>query len=198
MTGNDAPSDTTSSSASDVATQTLYSIESGVSAATFTIDEVLRGSPKTVVGTTDQVSGEIALDLNDPTAAQVGTILIDARTLVTDDSSRNRVLDNEILSTDQYEYISFTPTALSGLPDTVTVGQPFTFQITGDLTIRDASRPTTFAVTATPAADGSLTGSATSSIQYSDWGISIPSVPFVASVGNEVTLQLDFNANATA
>src|SRR5439155_19930884 len=188
----DTPSNTTS------LTQSLYTIESGASAATFTIDEVLRRSPKTVIGTTDHVSGEIAFDVNDPTAAQVGTILIDARTLVTDDSSRNRVLDNEILSTDQYEYISFTPIAVNGLPDAVTVGQPFTFQVTGDLTIRDATQSTTFAVTATPAADGSLTGSATSTIQYSDWGISIPSVPFVASVGNAVTLQLDFNANAIA
>src|SRR5438477_3926935 len=46
MTSNDAPSDTASLSAGEVASQTLYTIESGASAATFTIDEVLRGSPK--------------------------------------------------------------------------------------------------------------------------------------------------------
>jgi polyisoprenoid-binding protein YceI len=173
---------------------TLYAIESGASDATFTIDEVLRGSPKTVVGTTDQVSGQIAFDPTDPTSLQVGTILIDARTLQTDDSSRTRVLNNQILSTDQYEYISLTPTSLSGLPETVTVGQPFTFQLTGDLTIRDTARPVTFDVTATMADDGSLTGAATSTIAYSDWGISIPSVPFVASVGDQVVLGLNFNA----
>jgi polyisoprenoid-binding protein YceI len=173
---------------------TLYAIESGASEATFTIDEVLRGSPKTVMGTTDQVSGQIAFDPSDPSSLQVGTVLIDARTLQTDDSSRTRVLNNQILSTEQYEYISLTPTSLSGLPDAVAVGVPFTFQLTGDLTIRDTTRPVTFDVTATLGEDGNLTGTATSTIQYSDWGISIPSVPFVANVGDQVVLGLNFNA----
>jgi polyisoprenoid-binding protein YceI len=172
----------------------LYAIESGASEATFTIDEVLRGSPKTVVGTTDQVSGQIAFDPSDPSSLQVGTVLIDARTLQTDDSSRTRVLNNQILSTSQYEYISLTPTSTSGLPESVAVGQPFTFQLTGDLTIRDTTRPATFDVTATVGEDGTLTGTATSAIQYSGWGVSIPSVPFVASVGDQVVLGLAFNA----
>jgi polyisoprenoid-binding protein YceI len=188
----------TSSDASDgqTATPALYEIQPADSQASFTIDEVLRGSPKTVVGTTDQVSGQIAFDSSDPSSAQVGTILIDARTLVTDDSSRNRVLNNQILSTDNYEYISFTTSQISGLPQAVTPGQPFTFQLSGDLTIRGVSKPATFDVTVTPAADGTLSGSATTTIQYSDWGISIPSVPFVASVGNQVVLQLSFDATA--
>jgi polyisoprenoid-binding protein YceI len=184
--------------AADAASQTpsVYQIQSSASQASFTIDEVLRGSPKTVVGTTDQVSGQIAFDTSDPASAQVGTILIDARTLTTDDSSRTRVLNNQILSTDQFEYITFTPAGSTGLPETVTVGQPFTFQLNGDLTIRNTTRPAAFDVTVTPAADGSLTGSATTTIQYSDWGISIPSVPFVASVGNQVVLELNFDATA--
>jgi polyisoprenoid-binding protein YceI len=174
---------------------TLYAIESGASQATFTIDEVLRGSPKTVVGTTSSVSGEILFDAADASSTQVGTILIDARSLATDDSSRTRVLNNQILDTNEYEYISFTPTSVSGMPDEVTVGQPFAFQLTGDLAIRDTTRPVTFDVTATLGSDGKLTGSATSTIQYSDWGITVPDVPFVASVGNQVVLGLDFNAS---
>jgi polyisoprenoid-binding protein YceI len=173
---------------------TLYAIQSGASQATFTIDEVLRGSPKTVVGTTSDVSGQVALDAFDASSAQVGTILIDARTLQTDDTSRTRVLDNQILDTNDYEFISLTPTSLSGLPDAVNVGQPFTFQLTGDLTIRNTTRPVTFDVTATLGTDRTLTGTATSTIEYSDWGITIPDVPFVASVGDQVVLGLNFDA----
>jgi polyisoprenoid-binding protein YceI len=176
----------------------IYQIESSASQASFTINEVLRGSPKTVIGTTNQISGQIAFDVDDPSTAQVGTILIDARTLATDDTSRNRAIDNQILDTNQYEYISFTPTQISGLPDSVTLGQPFTLQMTGDLTIRDTMRPVTFEVTVTPNADGSLTGTANTAIPYSDWGITIPNVPFVASVDNQVVLQLDFYATAMA
>jgi polyisoprenoid-binding protein YceI len=91
-----------------------------------------------------------------------------------------------------YEYIMFTPSELSGLPSSVSAGQPFSFAASGDLTIKGISRPATFGVTLNPAADGSLSGSATSTVAYADWGVSIPSVPFVASVGQEVTLALSF------
>ena len=37
---------------------------------------------------------------------------------------------------------------------------------------------------------------ASTTIDYADWGISIPSVPFVASVGDQVALQFDFGATA--
>jgi polyisoprenoid-binding protein YceI len=186
------------SAATSSSSATVYEIQSSDSTASFIVDEVLRGSPYTVVGTTDQVAGQIAFDPTNPSAAQLGTILIDARTLSTDDESRTRALGNRILSTDQYEYISFAPTALLGLPASVTADQPFTFQAAGDLTIKDVTRPATFDVTVTPATDGSLGGTATTTIQYADWGVSIPSVPFVASVDNDVVLQFDFTAAATA
>jgi polyisoprenoid-binding protein YceI len=50
----------------------------------------------------------------------------------------------------QYEYISFTPTAVDGLPSSFVVGQPATFHLTGDLKIKDVTRPATFEVTVTP------------------------------------------------
>src|SRR3954452_2311744 len=62
---------------------TAFQIDPNASSAQFVIDEILRGSPKTVVGTTNQVAGEIAANLNDLDAAQVGTIKINARTLST-------------------------------------------------------------------------------------------------------------------
>jgi polyisoprenoid-binding protein YceI len=189
---------TTTSELSTTGGATLYTIQASDSTASFVIDEVLRGSPYTVIGTTDQVAGQLALDPSDPSTAQLGTILINARTLTTDDDSRNRALGNRILSTDQYEYISFTPTTLSGLPTSITTTQPFSFEVSGDLTIKDVTRQATFDVTVTPDTDGSLDGQATTTINYADWGLSIPSVPFVASVEDEVALHLDFSATATA
>jgi len=170
----------------------VYTIDSSRASASFTVDEVLRGSPYRVVGTTDQVAGQFTFDPANPPAARLGTITVDARTLATDDASRNRALGNRILDSNTYEYITFTPSALSGLPSSVSVGQPFSFAASGDLTIKGVSRPATFAVILKPEADGSLSGSATSTVAYADWGVSIPSVPFVASVGQEVTLGLSF------
>ena len=59
----------------------VFEIVQDESEARFIIDEVLRGSPKTVVGVTNQVAGQIAVDPADPASAQVGQISINARTL---------------------------------------------------------------------------------------------------------------------
>jgi polyisoprenoid-binding protein YceI len=175
---------------------TVYAIDSTASEARFVIDEVLRGADYTVVGSTDQVAGEFALDTTDTESAEVSTILINARTLETDDSSRNRALQNFILNTSEYEYISFTPTAISGLPASVTVGESYAAQLTGDLSISGTTREAVFDVNLTPVSDSQLVGTASSTINFADWGLSIPSVPFVASVDEQVRLELDFTANA--
>lgn len=175
---------------------TVYTIDQASSQARFIIDEVLNGSPKTVVGTTAQVAGQLAVNAAAPGTAQVGTITIDARTLTTDSDQRNQAIKNRILNTDQYEYITFVPTAVTGLPASATVGQSYTFQVVGQLTIAGQTHQATFTVAATPTADGKLQGTATTTIAYADWGIGIPQVPFVTGVGSTVKLELDFVAVA--
>jgi polyisoprenoid-binding protein YceI len=160
----------------------------------FVIDEVLNGKPNTVIGRTNQVAGEIAVDPNDPTKSRVGTIQVNARTFRTDSSLRNRTIENRILFSDQYEFITFTPNQLVGLPERGAVGQSYTFQIVGDLTIRDVTKPVTFDVTATPKSEARLEGMAQATIRYADYGISIPQVRQVASVADQVRLEIDFVA----
>jgi polyisoprenoid-binding protein YceI len=181
----------TASAASDAQ---VFQIDPNASSARFVIDEILRGSPYTVVGTTNQVAGQIAADLDDLDTAQVGTIRVNARTLTTDADGRNRMLKNQILQTDQHEYIEFTPKRMVGLPEAVTVGQSFTFQMVGDLAIRGTTREAAFDVAVTPTAENRLEGTATSTIRYADWGVSIPQVPSVAGVADQVALHLDFVA----
>ena len=174
----------------------VFQIDPNSSTARFVIDEILRGQPKTVVGTTNQVAGQIAADLDDLDAAKVGTIQINARTLVTDADSRNRMLQNQILQTDQHEYITFTPKQLMGLPESTTVGRSFNFQMVGDLTIKGATREATFDVSVTPTTEDQIEGTASTTIRYADWGISIPQVPAVAGVAEQVALHLDFVARS--
>jgi polyisoprenoid-binding protein YceI len=172
----------------------VYEIDPTSSSARFVVDEILRGSPYTVVGTTNQVAGQISANLKDLDAAQVGTIRINARTLTTDADGRNRMLKNQILQTDQHEFIEFTPKQLVGVPDAATVGQSVNFQMVGDLAIKGTTRETTFDVTLTPVAENRLEGKASSTIKFADWGVSIPSVPSVAGVSENVALHLDFVA----
>lgn len=172
----------------------LFAIVQAESEARFMIDEVLRGEPKTVVGVTDQVAGEILYDPADPSSAQVGTILVNARTLATDSGGRNRAIGNQILLTGDYEFISFTPTAISGLPDSAEVGESVSFQITGDLTIRDVTHEVTFEAMVVPVSEDRLEGTAKTIIIKEDYGLTIPNVPFVANVSEEVVLEIDFVA----
>jgi len=172
----------------------LFEIAQEDSTVRFLIGEVLRGEPKTVVGQTNQVAGLIAVDPVDYSNTEVGTIRINARTLMTDDNRRNRMLNNRILHTDQFEFIEFTPTTLEGLPNEITIGQPFTFQTTGDLMIRDVTKPVTFEITVTPVSETRLEATAATTIQRGDYDLVIPSVPFVANVSEEVHLEIDFVA----
>jgi polyisoprenoid-binding protein YceI len=171
-----------------------YAIDSSSSKATFMIDEVLRGSPATVVGSTDQVAGEVSLDPSDTSTAQIGTIKINARTFVTDESQRNNAIRRFILQTDQYEFIEFVPTKIEGMPASIDVGSRFSFTVAGDLTVKDSTNTVTFDVSATLVSDTQIEGTATAKITRSEFGVTIPSVPFVADVSNDVALQLDFVA----
>lgn len=191
-----APEDTgdTSSEVSQTGGMTVFQIVQTESEARFSVGEVLLGSPNTVIGITSQVTGEITVDFNDPASAQVGTIQIDASTLVTDNDRRNRALNNRILDTNQYPFIQFAPTAITGLPGSITIGEAVAFQITGDLTIKDTTHSVVFDMTVTPASETRLEGAGTTTVAYADYGIGIPSVPNVASVDEEVILEIEFVA----
>ena len=173
---------------------TLLEIVPDESLVTFTLDETLRGLPTTVVGQSRAVAGQIAVDFADPTTAQIGPILINARSLLTDNEFRNTAIQNFILQTEAYELITFTPQQISGLPAQITATEPVTLTIQGDLTIRDITQPVTF--TATVTADGrtELTGSATAQISRADFALTIPDAPGVANVSENVGLQIDFVA----
>jgi polyisoprenoid-binding protein YceI len=170
----------------------IYQISQDESQVRFNIYELLRGQPKDVIGVSNQVAGQAAVNLNELSTAQLGEILINARTLETDDSRRNQAIRNRILFTDQYEFISFKPTQISGLSGTAAPGQTFTFQVTGDLTIKDVTKPVTFDINLTVESPERLTGSAQTTIALADFNLAVPDVPFVANVGETMALEIDF------
>jgi polyisoprenoid-binding protein YceI len=174
----------------------IYQISQADSQVRFELDEELRGQPKTVVGVTDQIAGEIAVNLSDLSTTQVGVILINARTLTTDNNFRNRAINNEILDTGAYEFITFTPSSVDGLPAGTAVGEEVTFTISGDLTIRDITNPVTFEVVATAVSETQLSGTASAIVSRADYDLRIPEVPNVANVEETVELYIDFVANA--
>lgn len=165
----------------------------------FTLQEDLRGQRVDVIGITNDVAGDIRVNMANPSASQVGGIAINARTLETDQSFRNQALRSSILRSGEanYEFITFTPTAISGLPEnTVNVGDSLTFQVTGDLKIIEVTNSVTFEVTVTLDSETQISGTGTTTVLYKDFNITIPNAPGVANVTDEVVLTINFVATA--
>jgi polyisoprenoid-binding protein YceI len=171
-----------------------FSIVSAGTTARFRIAEVLRGKAHVVVGRTNQVRGDLVVDRDHPERTSVGPIVIEAGDLATDDELRDSSVRGLILEAGDYPEIVFTPVAIDGLPEIVAVGDRLTFDMTGDLRIRQVSRRETFHIIVDVLAEDRLKGTAAGTIRRSDFALTIPSVPGVAEVSQEVDLVLDFAA----
>ncbi|NJN82695.1 MAG: YceI family protein, partial [Caldilineaceae bacterium] len=172
-------SDEAAQTPAEASSKTLFYFDPTATEARFLVDEILLGQDKTVIGVTSLVTGFISVDLADPTTAQVGQIEIDARDFATDSRRRNTSISRYILQSvrDEYRYITFEPTAIEGLPEAVAVGGSYEFNIIGDLTIRDITRPETFTTTVTLVSDEALEGLAVTTVTRADYDLTIPSVP---------------------
>lgn len=173
--------------------QARYEIVSARSSATFTLDEMLRGEPKTVVGTsTGAIYGEIGVNKDNLASSTIGTILLNARTFVTDDPMRNNAIRRLILKTedDANEFIVFKTTSITG-PDT---DVPGIFDITGDLTIAGVTKPATFRAIVTIDKEGTLTARVTTIVKRGDFNLEIPNFPFLANIEETVELALNIVA----
>lgn len=166
------------------------------SMASFSLEENLRGEHITVLGTTQNLSGEILADRQALPEAQIGAIRINARTFVTDSEQRNNAIRRLILKTenDANEFIVFEPRTIAGLPQTAELSEVFTFEVTGDLTVSGVTKSVTFMGSAMFVSDNELSGSAQTLLHYPDFGISVPNLPFLANVDQDVTLTIDFVA----
>ena len=194
----DEPEPTETTSGSGAATAT-YVINSSQSTARFEIDEVLNGSPTHVVGATDQVAGQVRVDPADLSSAEFSEIVINARTLTTDRSSRDRAMRGPVIlnsGSDEHEFITFTVTSVDRLEGEATAGSTVDFTITGDLTVKGTTQPVTFDASVTFVDASTIEGTATAEITRDMFDIGIPNVPSVAEVTNEVLIGLEFTALA--
>lgn len=166
------------------------------SEARFIIDEELFGQPKTVVGTSSALSGELTVVAANPSASQIGVIQIDADTFITDHDRRNRAIRRFILQSNRHRYITFNATALTGLPAEVAVGEEVQFEISGDLTVREITKPVLFDVTLQVLSETEIQGTASTVVALETFELTIPQVPSVANVGEEFIVEFDFVARA--
>ncbi len=174
----------------------VFALDPEQTTATFEIFEVLSGQDKIVIGTTNQVAGSVTIDTENPTNSMVQPVRINARTFITDSDRRNSAIGRMILKSEEpaNEFIVFSPTSISGLPTSGERNTPYSFNVTGDLTISGVTKETTFTVEGTLTDNNEMKGVANASIQRADFNLVVPSLPFLADVGEEVKLKLEFVA----
>jgi polyisoprenoid-binding protein YceI len=146
-----------------------------------------------VIGRTSGVSGEIQVNLGTPVSVESATFTVDMTGLATDQNRRDRWLRNNAIETSIFPTATFTAVSVDGLPETYTEGETVNFQLTGDLTVRDVTKPVTFDVTAVINGD-TLTGTATLNLQMTDFNVTPPDFANTLTVQNDFTIEVDITA----
>jgi polyisoprenoid-binding protein YceI len=118
--------------------------------------------------------------------------VVNLASLKSDRSQRDNFIKRGVLQTDQYPTAVFVPTQVTGLPSTLPSSGIVSFKLTGDLTIRDVTKPVTWDVTANVQGND-VTGQATTNFKFEDFSLTQPKVPVVLSVEDNIKLELDMD-----
>ena len=193
----DAPAQPTEAAAAPAAPAgdaRLYRIDAAQSEARYEVGETFFQGNRfvTAIGRTKGVAGDILINLAEPAKSQIGDIVIDISQLQSDESRRDNFIRNNQLESSRYPQATFKTTAIEGLPAKVNVGDEVSFTMTGDLTVKETTRPVTWQVKLT-LTDQGLSGTASTQIKMSDFGVGPIRIAMLATE-DDVKLFFDFVA----
>lgn len=152
---------------------------SNTTAAGYTVKEVLNGADVTVVGSTQEVSGDVTIADDSLTG---GTVTVQTNSITTDSDRRDSQFRGNIFDTATYPTATFTfdsPVDLSSLPKD---GTTTTVTADGTLTLKDQSRPVSVQIEVLQSGDA-LIASGSIPTTWTDFGIEPPSLGFVTVEG---------------
>lgn len=147
-----------------------------------------------IVGTTPGVSGEMTLDLANATIGD-NRFVVDLTGLQTDQNRRDNWVQNEDPNFSSFPKAVFVATAIENAPADYAEGTEASFQLVGDLTVRDVTTPVTFNVTATLNGD-TITGSGVADVSFSQFGMEAPNFANTLTVAEDFQIRVDFTARA--
>lgn len=162
-------------------------------AARYRIREQLVGLdlPNDAIGETSGVTGTIAADAKGNIIVSESSFTVDVTTLKSDKDRRDNFVRRRVLETEANPSVTFVPKSVKGVTLPLPRSGRKSFEIVGDLTVKGKTRPAVWKVDAQFAPDR-ITGAATTSFTFADYGIEQPRVPVVLSVDETIKLELDF------
>ena len=167
----------------------------GGTVARYVVGEQLARLPTPIdaVGETSDVDGAIVFNEDGSIDPEQSRITVGLAGLTSDETRRDRWVRNQLFNTSQYPNAELAVSELAGLPWPLPESGAATFQLTGDLTIRDVTRQLTWDVTA-EFSGTSITGQATTEITFELFELSKPTFGFIISVDDDIRLELDIVA----
>lgn len=173
---------------------TAFVISGDAVKASFKVTEELAGTGlNDAIGTTNAVIGMLLLD-DAGNPLPCGRIDVDLRTLVTDEPRRDiRIL--LALGTEYSPLGTFIITEVKGLDGPLEEGVETEMTLIGNLNLNGVDKQVSWDAKVT-LADGSITGSATTTVRFDEFDIEKPVMGPVMSIEDEIILTIDIEAEA--
>ena len=146
------------------------------------------------IGTTHSVQGNFQIQTGSSPLVAAMNVKVDLSTLQTDSQRRDSYVRQHALDTDTYPDATFVSVSTQGLPTSYNDGQSIHFQLTGNLTMHGKTNKEVFDVQG-KVVGKTITGTATSTIYMTDFGIQPPNLANVAISQNNVLVTIKFTAH---
>jgi polyisoprenoid-binding protein YceI len=180
----------------------IFAVVPGESTASYIVDEeffqgalekygIALGKQK-ITGSTDRVNGVLQLNV---TTAELGTaeFTVDLPSLITGRDERDNWIRDNALESNRYPMATFLASEVRNPPAGYDEGQEVTFQLAGDITIRQTTLPVVWDVTASLAGN-TIRGVAETRLKMTDFGITPPSFAGTLTVQDDFSVRVDFVA----
>ena len=131
------------------------------------------------------------LNSDDPAASQFSQFSVNLASLTSDQPERDEALRKQWLESGGYPMALFLVKKVRNLPAQPAMDQPVPFQLAGEMTIKDVTRPLVWDVAATLWGER-LVGRATASLTLADFGQPIPRLAGIPEVVDGVSVVVDF------
>jgi len=146
--------------------------------------------PSDAVGKTNAITGSITILPDGSIDPSSSKFVVDVSSLASDSGMRDNYLRRGTLQSSQFPQVTFVPTQVTGLASPLPQSGNFSFQLAGNLTVRDVTKPVTWDITG-QIQNEEITAHATTTFTFEDFNLSQPRVPVVLSVEDKITLEAD-------
>ncbi|MBV7333277.1 YceI family protein [Chloroflexi bacterium TSY] len=149
---------------------------------------------QTITGSTTEIEGELQINLDEDAPLSAANFTVNLPSLTTDQDRRDKWIRENGPSLNSFPIAEFVANEAVGAPSNYTDGAEVSFQLLGDLTIRDVTRPTTFDIVATLTGDTIMGSAISEELLLTDFDIEPPNFANTLSVANEFHVEVSLTA----